>query len=191
MADKPTTGPIGLGSTSKSISVNDDTNCELGQPIRQAKGELGQVIALRLPPGADVHATLVEVARREKIASGLILSGLGSLRQVILRNVRLFPRGFPIQDRHRIYAPKTEPMELLALSGNISRRDGEVHVHVHAVVSSGLEEGLAYGGHLLEGCLVFSTVEIVLCSIRGMTMIREMDPQTRVIELGFLPSEPR
>jgi len=173
------------------MSMNGDTKWVPGQPYRQAKGELGQIIALRLPPGADVYTTLKEVARQEKIASGLILSGLGSLRQITLRNVRLFPEEFPIQDRHRIYAPRAEPMELLALSGNISQRDGEVHVHAHAMISSGLEEGAVYGGHLLEGCVVFSTVEIVICAIHGMNMIREMDPQTRVVELYFLPPEPR
>lgn len=175
----------------KSVSMSDDMNWGPGKPFRQAEGELGRVIALRLPPGADVYATLEEVARREKIASGLILSGLGSLKQITLRNVRLFPKEFPIQDRHRIYTPRAEPMELLVLTGNISQRDGEVHVHAHAVVSSGLEEGAVYGGHLVEGCLVLSTVEIVICAIQGMTMIREMDPQTRVVELFFSPPEPR
>jgi predicted DNA-binding protein with PD1-like motif len=171
--------------------MRDDADWGSSQPIRQAKGELGQVIALRLPPGTDVYATLKEVAREQGIASGLILSGLGSLRQITLRNVRLFPEKFPIRDCHRIYTPRADPMELLSLTGNLSQRSGEVHVHAHAVVSSGLEEGLVYGGHLLEGCLVFSTVEIVICSIQGMSMVREMDPQTRVVELYFSPPEPR
>ena len=168
----------------------DSTVDTSGQSIRQAKGELGQIIALRLPPQSDVYAVLEEVARKEKIASGVILSGLGSLRQVTLRNVRLFPKAFPIQDCHRIYMPKEEPLELLALTGNLSQREGRVHVHAHAVVSSGLEEGLVYGGHLLRGCIVFSTVEVIICSIRGLTMVREMDPQTQVVELFFLPAEP-
>ena len=167
--------------------MSDDTEWEPGQPIRKAKGELGQIIALRLPPGADVYMALEEIARKERIASGLILSGLGSLREVTLRNVRLFPKEFPIQDRNRIYTPKAEPMELLALTGNISQRDGEVHVHAHAVISSGLEDGRVYGGHLLEGCIVFTTVEVVLCSIHGMAMVRKIDPQTRVVELYFSP----
>jgi hypothetical protein len=38
---------------------------------------------------------------------------------------------------------------------------------------------------MAEGCTVFSTVEVVLCAIHGMAMIREMDPQTRVVELYF------
>jgi predicted DNA-binding protein with PD1-like motif len=167
------------------VSMKEDWVSELGHSIRQGSGELGRIIALRLPPDADVYRTLEEVARREQIASGVILSGLGSLREVTLRNVRLFPKEFPIQDRNRIYTPKAEPLEMLSLSGNISQRNGEVHVHAHIVISSGLEDGRVYGGHLSEGCIVFSTAEIILASVRELGMIREMDPETRVIELFF------
>jgi predicted DNA-binding protein with PD1-like motif len=170
----------------ESTFIGDYTEQERGDSYRKATGQLGQVIVLRLPPGADVYNTLKEVARQEKIASGVILSGVGSLREITLRNVRLFPDRFPIQDRHRIYTPRAEPLELLALTGNVSQRGSEVHVHAHAVVSSGLEGGATHGGHLVEGCIVLSTVEIVICAIHGMTMVREMDPQTRVIELYFV-----
>lgn len=174
-----------------SASMDNETNAATGRTYRQAKGELGQIIALRLPPDADVYTSLEELARREEIASGIILSGLGSLKQITLRNVRLFPEEFPIKDRHRIFSPRAEPLELLALAGNFSQRDGDVHVHAHAMISSGLEDGRAYGGHLLKGCIVFSTVEIVVCTVEGMSLIREMDPQTRVLELFFSPPAPR
>ena len=65
--------------------------------------------------------------------------------------------------------PKDEPLELLSLSGNIARRDdGTVVVHGHMVVSSGLEDGRAYGGHLIEGTIVFSTMELVLAETSGL-----------------------
>jgi predicted DNA-binding protein with PD1-like motif len=156
---------------------------KLEQPIRETRGELGHVVALRLPPGVDLHGSLVELAERQPIEAGVILSGLGSLSQVTLRNVRLFPESFPIQDRNRIYSPKREPLELLTLVGNISRHDGKAYVHAHIVVSSGLENGQAYGGHLIEGCTVFSTVEVIVAVIRNANLVRRMDPQTRVVEL--------
>jgi hypothetical protein len=80
-------------------------------------------------------------------------------------------------------------MELLALTGNISQIKDHVQIHAHAVVSSGLEDARVFGGHLLEGCIVLSTAEIVLCCIRDMPMIREMDPHTKAVELYFSPSE--
>ena len=133
------------------------------------------------------HKGIEEIARRENIQSGIVLSGAGSLRQVTLRNVRLFPDEFPIMDRNRIYTPKKEPLELLSLSGNISREEDKVHIHCHVTVSSGLDDGRAYGGHLIEGCVVFSTCEVIIAEITGLKMKRNTDPETRVLELYLEP----
>lgn len=157
------------------------------EKIGVSRGELGRVMVMRLAPGCDLIKSLEEIAKREKLRSGLVLSGAGSLRQVTLRNVRLFPDEFPIMDRNRIYTPKKEPLELLSLSGNISRKDGEVYVHCHVTVSSGLDDGRAYGGHLIEGCVVFSTCEVIIAEITGLEMKRSIDPETRALELYLEP----
>ena len=153
--------------------------------VRMAEGALGRVVAIRLGPGDDVIKSLEEIARQKNIKSGVILSGAGVLSQVTLRNVRLFPDEFPVQDRNRIYTPKKEPLEVLSLSGNISRRDGEVHIHCHITVSSGLEDGRAYGGHLIEGCIVLAYCEIIIAEITGMEIKRRTDPETKGPELFF------
>lgn len=114
-------------------------------------------------------------------------SGAGSLSQVTLRNVRLFPDEFPVMDRNRIYTPKKEPLELLSLSGNIARKNGEVYVHCHITISSGLDDGRAYGGHLLEGCLVLSFCEVIIAEVTGLEMKRNTDPETGALELFFEP----
>lgn len=157
------------------------------EKIGVSRGELGRVMVMRLAPGCDLIKSLEEIAKREKLRSGLVLSGAGSLRQVTLRNVRLFPDEFPIMDRNRIYTPKKEPLELLSLSGNISRKDGEVYVHCHVTVSSGLDDGRAYGGHLIEGCVVFSTCEVIIAEITGLEMKRSIDPETHALELYLEP----
>ncbi|HEY82471.1 MAG TPA: DNA-binding protein [Dehalococcoidia bacterium] len=153
--------------------------------IRIGRGNLGRVIAFRLGPGLNLLKSLEEIARRENIGSGVILSGAGSLRQVTLRNVRLFPDKFPVMDRNRIYTPKKEPLELLSLSGNIARKGDEVYIHCHITVSSGLDDGRAYGGHLIEDCEVFSYCEIVIAEITGLEMKRGTDPETHGPELFF------
>jgi predicted DNA-binding protein with PD1-like motif len=88
-------------------------------------------------------------------------------------------------DCNRIYSPREEPLELLALSGNISKKDDNPHIHLHALVSSGLEEGSVYGGHLTKGCIVLSTTEIALCSFQDILMERGYDEQTKTDELFF------
>ena len=153
------------------------------EKVRANTGRLGKVVVMRLAPGCDLKKSLEEIARSEKIQSGVILSGAGSLSQVTLRNVRLFPDEFPIMDRNRIFTPKKEPLELLSLSGNISREEEKIQVHCHITISSGLEDGRAYGGHLIEGCVVFSTCEVILAEVTGLEMKRNIDPDTRVLEL--------
>ena len=151
--------------------------------VRTGQGGLGRVVVMRLAPGCDLLKALQEITEKENIRAGVVLSGVASLSQVTLRNVRLFPDAFPIADRQRIYTPKKEPLELLSLSGNISRRDGSIHIHCHVTISSGLDDGRAYGGHLIDGCLIFSTGEVVIAEITGLDMKRSADPETKTIEL--------
>ena len=159
--------------------------------IRLAAGSLGRVIAVHLDPGLDLLASIRAVVAEQGITSGIILSGAGSLKRAVLRNVRTFPERFPITDANRVYVAKDEPLELLSLSGNIALRDdGTVVVHGHLVVSSGLEDGRAYGGHLVEGTIVFSTMEIVLAETSGLVLSRATDPITGAAELHFATGEP-
>ena len=155
------------------------------EKIRMSQGALGRVMAIRLGPGCDLLKSLERIAKRESLRSAVVLSGAGSLGQITLRNVRLFPEEFPIVDRNRIYTPKKEPLELLSLSGNIAMRDGESYVHCHVTVSSGLDNGQAYGGHLTEGCIILSFCEVIIAEIEGFEMKRSADPETGALELYF------
>jgi predicted DNA-binding protein with PD1-like motif len=155
--------------------------------VRMGTGQLGRVIVLRLAPGNDILKTIKEVAEKENIKAGIVLSGAASLTQATLRNVRMFPNKFPITDRERIYIEKEEPLEMLNLSGNISSNKGEVHVHCHLTISSGLDDGIAYGGHLVDGCIVFSTGEIAIAEVSGVAIERQVDPETKALELYFKP----
>jgi predicted DNA-binding protein with PD1-like motif len=153
------------------------------QNIRIAKGELGTVMVMRLGPSCDLMKSIKQIADRENIRAGLVLSGAGSLSQVTLRNVKSFPDEFPITDRNRVYTPKNEPLELVSLSGNISEKDGEAFLHCHITVSSGLDDGKVFGGHLIEGCIVYSTCEVIIVEIKSLHMKRNTDAETHAFEL--------
>lgn len=157
------------------------------EKVRIGKGALGKVVVFRLGPGCDLIKSIAEIAKKENIQSGLVLSGAGSLSQVTLRNVRLFPDEFPVMDRNRIYTPKKEPLELLSLTGNIARKADEVSIHCHITISSGLDDSRAYGGHLIEGCLIFSYCEVIIAEITGLELKRDIDSETRGPELFFEP----
>jgi predicted DNA-binding protein with PD1-like motif len=90
-----------------------------------------------------------------------------------------------LTDEQRVYLNLTGPVELLSLTGNISRRDdGAIHIHAHVVVSTGSEQAaMCYGGHLVEGAVIFSTGEIALAELTGMDLRRSWDDETKTLEL--------
>lgn len=151
-----------------------------------AQGSLKKVYAFRLTPGSDLLESLEEFILEKNIKAGLILSGVASLKQAVLRNPKLFPDSFPMTDAYRVLTKLECPLELLSLSGNITELDGKPFIHAHIVISKGDEEGLAYGGHLDKGCIIFTTAEIIIAEIAEMKITREKSSETLVKE--FTPA---
>jgi len=67
------------------------------------------------------------------------------------------------------------PLEIASGMGNISLRDGNPFVHLHLTLAD--EEGKAFGGHALEGCIVFAA-EFVLVPLTGAAPVRTFDETT-------------
>jgi len=67
------------------------------------------------------------------------------------------------------------PVEILALLGSVSRRDGATAVHVHATLAG--HDGSCVGGHVVPGCRVFAC-ELVLQELDGDPLEREYDEVT-------------
>lgn len=153
--------------------------------IRSAAGGLGKVVVARLAPGTELLFALESLIAEHGIRYGLILGGAASLRSARLRNVTAFPPAWPLTDEQRVYLELPGPLELLSLTGNISRRDdGQIHIHAHVVVSTGSGQAAAcYGGHLVEGAVVFSTGEIALAELAGIKLSRSWDGETKTLEL--------
>lgn len=130
--------------------------------------ELGSlnVFAVRLSPGTDVRQAIEEIAKRERISAGSILSAVGSLSRVQLR-----------------FANAKEPTELagkyeiLTLSGTLSAAG----VHLHMAVAN--ERGDCKGGHLVKGCQVYTTLELVIAQFTNLRFTRQWDALTGYPEL--------
>ncbi|MBR6030207.1 MAG: DNA-binding protein [Clostridia bacterium] len=123
-----------------------------------------KTIVVRLDRGEEIISALTEVCQREKITFAAI-SGIGAADQatVGLYNVE-----------EQVYR-KTEltgPMEICALTGNASRKDGEVYLHLHITLCD--EEMRCRGGHL-NACRIAATAEIVL-QVSSLKVERRLDP---------------
>jgi predicted DNA-binding protein with PD1-like motif len=57
-------------------------------------------------------------------------------------------------ERKYAFLEMKQPLEILALLGNVSLKDGKVMVHAHVTLADA--QGRAWGGHLAEGTLVFA-----------------------------------
>ena len=128
---------------------------------------------LRLQPGEDLRPSLDDFVRKTRIDAGFIASAVGSLSRASLRFAS---------------APMPEliggPLEIVALSGTLSP-DG---CHLHLAAANG--RGHVVGGHLMPGCIVHTTAEIVIGVATNLAFRRESDPATGYRELVIMPREP-
>lgn len=122
--------------------------------------------ATRLLPNADLKKEIFNFFKSKNISSGVVLSSVGSLKQAHLR--------FSDQKTGTIL---NGPFEILSLNGTLSL-DG---VHLHLCISD--SKGQTFGGHLLENSLIHTTCELVIAEIPQHTFTRELDPQTKYMEL--------
>lgn len=128
---------------------------------------------LRLRPGDDLRAALEQWTRENVVPAGCIVSAVGSLTSAWLR--------FAGRDE------ATElpgPLELVALSGTLSK-DG---AHLHASVADA--DGRVTAGHVLPGCMVRTTAEIVIGVLSESAFAREYDPATGYRELVLRSARP-
>lgn len=130
-----------------------------------------ETIAFRLHPGQDLKAELDRLAVQRHLEAACVLTCVGSLTRAVLR-----------------YANQTDPtvldghFEIVALTGVLSRHGS----HYHIAIAD--EAGRTYGAHLLDGCRIYTTAEIVICVLPEVSFRRTFDPLTGYEELDIVSS---
>jgi len=132
----------------------------------------GNLIVFRFEDGKDIIESLKRVAKEHQIQSGLVLSGIGMLRDSEVSFYSREKAGY-LTNKYK------EPVELLSLSGNISLRNNEIFFHLH--VALGKEDKSAIGGHLKKAT-VHSTLEGVILKFSEIKLMR--DPETRILSMS-------
>lgn len=129
-----------------------------------------ETLVLRLAPGDDLRVALdaafAAAARDQGVQAACVISAVGSFTQAVLRYAAE-PAGTPLAG----------PLELVTLSGTLSR-DGS---HLHASVSDA--RGQVRGGHVMPGCVVRTTAEVVVGLLAGWAFSRPEDASTGYKEL--------
>ena len=148
-------------------------------------GKAAGIVVAKVKMGVSLLKALEEIADRKGIQAGIILSGVGALRCATFRNLREFPQEFPVRPENRLYFKREQPLEILSLSGHISRnREGKPEVHAH--FSASTVEGntiVAFGGHLTEDALTYVKVVVAVAALSDISMVTEVEPQTKSPDL--------
>ena len=133
----------------------------------------GKVIVVRLEPGEDIIKSIEKIVSEHKLLSGE-LSLIGAVSKVHLGYFDL---------HEKVYKDFTidEDLEIVSCVGNISRLDDGYVVHAHVVASD--VNGKCYAGHLMEGCEVSVTIEIVITEFREMKRARDEATGLNLLDL--------
>jgi len=139
------------------------------------------VILSRLMPGEDLFAGLKKIVQDHGIERGVILSAIGSLKDVVFRNVKL-NTGLPVKAENTQEMREGGPFELLSLEGNLfpSESEREPVIHLHVILGS--PSGGVMGGHLFKA-IIFTTTEIVIGRMAGSSVNKAKSEITGLWEL--------
>jgi uncharacterized protein len=136
-----------------------------------------RVHAFRLTPGSDLKQELQRLTDQHALRAGCILSCVGSLSRARLR----MPGAAGDAEA---FETLEEPMEIVSLAGTL----GPDGLHVH--ISLSRRDGACIGGHLVAGCIVNTTAELIIGELTEVEFRRSPDPLTGYAELDIIPSPP-
>lgn len=122
--------------------------------------------AFRLKPGQDLKAGIQQLVSEKQIKAGWISTCVGSLTNYKIRFAN--QPGGSTGEGH---------FEIVSLTGTVSVNGS----HLHIAVSD--STGKTIGGHLMDGCTIYTTAEIVILSSDEFEFKREKDGTTPWEEL--------
>jgi uncharacterized protein len=116
-----------------------------------------KIYTFRLKPAQDLFDAIDEYARQHSIEAGCVLSSVGSLTHATLRLAN-----------REYYNEYEGHFEIVSMTGTVSIHGS----HLHVAISDG--DGVTIGGHLVSGCKIYTTAEIVLAEFEDVVYKREM-----------------
>lgn len=132
-----------------------------------------KTVCRRLHRGDDLLLSIRTLCEREKIDAAVVLSAVGCVSRAVLRDAG----GVNLRS-------VDEPCEIVSLNGTASR----TRCHLHLALSR--EDLSTIGGHMMPGCIINTTCELVLGVLEHMRFDVEQDAQTGYDELIFTELKP-
>ena len=136
-------------------------------PIITAAGTM-TCHCLRLHRGDDLLLSIKALAAQKNIRAGVVLSAVGCISKGRVRDAS----GITIREI-------PDHCEIVSLNGTVSA----LRCHLHIALSK--EDLSTIGGHLVPGCIINTTCELVIAELPGISFGAEADPETGYNELIF------
>ena len=135
-------------------------------------GPVQRIVVARMKIGVDLLEGIQEVVRREGINKGVFVTGMGALQKAVFRNLKQFPREFPVVDKDRLFLELSQPLELVSLTGHVSTKEnGEPNIHAHFSASTVMGDTVAtLGGHLVKGTVTSIKVAVAIAVVEEIPM---------------------
>ena len=131
------------------------------------KVKASKIIMGKLDHNSDLLEELTAVCIKEGITLGHV-EAIGAIKKGKVGYYDQSKREYTFLDLN-------EPLEITALKGNISLKDGTSFVHAHITLSD--DAGKCFGGHLAPGTIVFAC-EFIIHSFEGEAFERHFDAVT-------------
>jgi predicted DNA-binding protein with PD1-like motif len=126
-----------------------------------------QTYTFRLKAGQDLFDEIEAFVKERHIEAGCVLSSVGSLTHATLRLAN--------RDYYNEYEGH---FEIVSMTGTVS-----VHgSHIHVAISDG--DGATVGGHLVSGCKIYTTAEMVLAVFEDVVYKRDFAADSGYEELA-------
>ena len=128
--------------------------------------------AFRLKPGQDLKKEIQNFADSHHIQAGWVSTCVGSLTNYAIRFAN--QPGIATDSGH---------FEIVSLTGTVSVNGSHLHISISD------STGKTTGGHLSDGCKIYTTAEIVILSSEDFIFKREKDGTTPWDELQVQPGK--
>jgi hypothetical protein len=119
-----------------------------------------RIHVFRLRPGDDLLESIRAYTSAHHLQAAVVLTAVGSLTRASIRYAN-----------QPDASQSSGHFEIVSLVGTVE--EGGEHLHL----SLAAENGTMIGGHLMPGCKIYTTGEIVLGELQGARFTRELDKE--------------
>lgn len=153
----------------KPTTPADDAKSNSAQvpDVVAVAGKIDRVVVLRFKYMADLLAGIESAVKQQKIKNGVILSGVGSVRNYQVHSVS--NRTFP--SKNLFTKDATAPADIVSMNGYVL--NGKVHAHM--TMTNGEK---AFGGHLEPETNVFTFAIITIGVLPDNMDLNRADDKT-------------